>query len=283
MNIDWLRYFIILSETRNFHSASEIIGITPPSLSNAISELENYYKLRLINRTHKVKGLTPAGEKFLIKAKEIILNIDLMNSRMSELISGEPEGQVSIAGGEMANDAFLPNAFVKILAKYPKIYPSFYSISNIEVFQLMLNGKIDMAILHESPLLPDFNYLKGFSFTHVIVGKEPENKQWHELSYITFSRLSGLPHDFWPDEKFKRKIIIEVDSFSPALDLCELGVGVAYVPEIIVKDKIAKGTLHIVAKPPVEFYSNLYLVWPQNITPTPVFSVVLDILSKEIR
>jgi DNA-binding transcriptional LysR family regulator len=283
MNIDWLRYFIVLAENQNFHTASEIIGITPPTLSHAVAELERYYKLELINRGQKIKGLTPAGEKFLEKAREIVFNVNNMNSQISEMISGEPEGNISIAGGEIANDFIYPKAFAKILEKYPKIYPNFYSIPGNRVFTPLLAGKVDLALSYtDFPMLPEFNFLKGVKFPYVIVGKEPQFREWHEHSYITFIHFAGLKDITWPEEKFKRKIIMEVDSISSALDMCELGIGAAYVPEIIVKDKIKKGILHIVAIPPFERYSVLYLIWLKSRRPSPVFSAVLEILSEEI-
>ncbi|MGZ3686562.1 MAG: LysR family transcriptional regulator [Bdellovibrionota bacterium] len=40
MNIDRLRYFAAVVETRNLRKASELVGISPASMSKAISTLE---------------------------------------------------------------------------------------------------------------------------------------------------------------------------------------------------------------------------------------------------
>ncbi len=44
MNVNWLKYFVVLCETKSFRLASEKIGITSPALSKAIFELEEYFK-----------------------------------------------------------------------------------------------------------------------------------------------------------------------------------------------------------------------------------------------
>jgi DNA-binding transcriptional LysR family regulator len=40
LNPEWLRYFVTLAETRNFHKAAERLHITPQALSKAIAGLE---------------------------------------------------------------------------------------------------------------------------------------------------------------------------------------------------------------------------------------------------
>lgn len=281
MNTDWLRYFIILAKTGNFHKAAEIIGISVPTLSNAIASLEKYYKLTLINRVHNIKNLTPAGEKFFEKAEEIIKNIDFVNNKMAEMNKSEVEGAVSICEVELSK-YFVPNVFQIIMAKYPKIKPNLYSMTNDKTLPFLLNGKIDLAVLHEPPVLPELNYVRGNRFPYVIVGKNPEIKEWNEVSYISFSLINGAVETEWPEEKFKRNIIIETDSVSTALELCEREMGCVYVPEIIIRNKLESGELNIVSQPPFETYSSLTLVWSKNLVMRPSVSVVLDFFMKEL-
>ena len=66
LNPEWLRYFVCVAETRNFHQAAEQLHVTPQALSHAIAGLETYFKSRLIDRDKRVKGLTPAGEALLL-------------------------------------------------------------------------------------------------------------------------------------------------------------------------------------------------------------------------
>ena len=40
MNLQQLEYFKIIAETKNFTTASEILSVTQPALSKAISKLE---------------------------------------------------------------------------------------------------------------------------------------------------------------------------------------------------------------------------------------------------
>ena len=64
MNIHSLRYFVTLARVRQYTRASEELCITQPSLSHAISQLENELGVKLFEKIgHKI-SLTRYGEEF---------------------------------------------------------------------------------------------------------------------------------------------------------------------------------------------------------------------------
>lgn len=60
-----LRAFVAVAELASFSRAAEQLGITPSSLSQTIRLLEDRLSLRLLNRTTRSVGLTPAGDALL--------------------------------------------------------------------------------------------------------------------------------------------------------------------------------------------------------------------------
>ena len=102
MNINSLKYFVAICETESFREASNKIGITSPALSKAIIELENYYKVTLIKRKNKFEGLTPAGELLFKLSKNIIANINDVETQISNFVKGEPQGNISICSEALA-------------------------------------------------------------------------------------------------------------------------------------------------------------------------------------
>ncbi len=273
MNVDWLRYFVELSETNNFHVAAEKLSITPPTLSKAISELESHYELKLINREHRMQGLTPAGELFLEKAKNILFKMDNLKNYMDALKTGDAEGPITIAGGGMTMKFFVPPVIKALLNKYPKISPKLFSMTSVKIEKNILDGKIDIGIMVYPPSSSEIDFTVIDEFSFVIVGKPNTfGNNWKELPFIVFkffgeNEISQI--DSWPEKKYKRKVIMTVESLYTLISFCENGLGVAYIPEIVARESIKKGLLAIVSTPPFETSGKVYLVWSKNFSNNP--------------
>ena len=60
-----LSAFVAVAEHRSFTKAATYLGISTPSLSQAIRRLEEQFGVRLLNRTTRSVALTEAGEQLL--------------------------------------------------------------------------------------------------------------------------------------------------------------------------------------------------------------------------
>lgn len=72
MNLDQIHYFLAIVETESFTQAAEKLLLSQPSLSSAIKKLERELGVILFDRGGRRTTLTPAGEVFLIKARQIL-------------------------------------------------------------------------------------------------------------------------------------------------------------------------------------------------------------------
>ena len=63
--IDKLEFFIALARQEHFGRAAEQLGITQPTLSAAIKQLEGALGVMLVKRGSRFQGLTPEGEQVL--------------------------------------------------------------------------------------------------------------------------------------------------------------------------------------------------------------------------
>jgi DNA-binding transcriptional LysR family regulator len=66
--IDKLEMFIALAKERHFGRAAEVCGVTQPSLSSAIRQLEDQLGVQLVFRGSRFQGLTPEGQRVLDRA-----------------------------------------------------------------------------------------------------------------------------------------------------------------------------------------------------------------------
>ncbi len=63
--IDKLEFFIAVAREQSFSRAAETCGVTQPTLSAGIKQLEETLGVLLVNRSSRFHGLTPEGERVL--------------------------------------------------------------------------------------------------------------------------------------------------------------------------------------------------------------------------
>lgn len=86
--IDKLEMFIALANERHFGRAAEACGVTQPSLSSAIRQLEDQLGVQLVYRGSRFQGLTPEGQRVLDWARRISGDIRAMKDEMRSVHSG---------------------------------------------------------------------------------------------------------------------------------------------------------------------------------------------------
>jgi DNA-binding transcriptional LysR family regulator len=74
MDLRSLRYFVSAVEQGSISAAAEFCHIAQPSISHAINQLEGEFDFRLLVRSKKGVSLTPQGEDFYLRAKQLLLS-----------------------------------------------------------------------------------------------------------------------------------------------------------------------------------------------------------------
>src|ERR1035438_38649 len=85
MQIESLKVFCDLAETKSFTRAAQINGVTQSAVSQTISALEGHFKSLLIERSKKNFRLTPEGEVLYDYSKRMLLSYDAINSKLQEI------------------------------------------------------------------------------------------------------------------------------------------------------------------------------------------------------
>lgn len=86
--IDKLEMFIALANERHFGRAAEACGVTQPSLSSAIRQLEDQLGVQLVYRGSRFQGLTPEGQRVLDWARRISGDMRAMRDEMRSVHAG---------------------------------------------------------------------------------------------------------------------------------------------------------------------------------------------------
>ena len=86
--IDKLEMFIALAREGHFGRAALACGVTQPTLSSAIKQLEDQLGVQLVFRGSRFQGLTPEGQRVLDRARRIVSDTRSLRDEMRSLRSG---------------------------------------------------------------------------------------------------------------------------------------------------------------------------------------------------
>src|SRR5580704_7385230 len=144
--IDKLEYLMALAREEHFGRAAEVCGVTQPTLSAGIKQLESSLGVLLVQRGSRFIGLTPEGERTLDWARRIVGDSRAMRAEISALKHGL-SGRLQIAAipTALAMVAALTTPF---RARHPNVQFTIWSRTSIEVLTLLENLEIDAGITY---------------------------------------------------------------------------------------------------------------------------------------
>jgi DNA-binding transcriptional LysR family regulator len=94
--IDKLEYLMALAREQHFGRAADTCGVTQPTLSAGIKQLESSLGVMLVQRGSRYIGLTPEGERTLDWARRIVSDSRSMRQELKTLKFGL-SGQLRLA------------------------------------------------------------------------------------------------------------------------------------------------------------------------------------------
>ena len=144
--IDKLEMFIALARERHFGKAAEDCGVTQPTLSAAVKQLEDQLSVMLVRRGSRFQGLTQEGERVLEWARRIVGDTRSMKEEMRAARLGLT-GHIRIAVIPTAL-TMVRDLTVSLAEKNPNITLSVMSRSSIEILSLIENLEIDAGITY---------------------------------------------------------------------------------------------------------------------------------------
>jgi DNA-binding transcriptional LysR family regulator len=145
--IDKLEFLLALAREKHFGRAAEACGVTQPTLSSGIKQLEEQLGLLLVNRSARFRGLTPEGERVLDWAKRIVGDSRAMRQEVRALKQGHLVGHLRLAAIPTAL-AMVSALTTPFRAQHPEVRFTILSNSSIEVLNALDNLEIDAGITY---------------------------------------------------------------------------------------------------------------------------------------
>lgn len=141
-----------VGESEAFCRAAEECGVTQPTLSAAIRQLEDQLGVMLVSRGSRFQGLTPEGQRVLEWARRIVGDSRTMREEMRAARKGLA-GHIRIAAIPTAL-AMVQKITTPFQERHPDVTFSILSRNSLQVLSLLENLEIDAGItyLENEPL-----------------------------------------------------------------------------------------------------------------------------------
>jgi DNA-binding transcriptional LysR family regulator len=144
--LDKLEYLMALSREEHFGRAADSCGVTQPTLSAGIKQLEEQLGVMLVRRGSRFIGFTPEGQRTLDWARRIVSDSRAMRQEITALKKGLT-GRLKIAA--------IPTALAMVAAlttpyreRHPNVTFTVLSRTSIEILELLENLEIDAGITY---------------------------------------------------------------------------------------------------------------------------------------
>ncbi len=144
--IDKLEFIIALSRERHFGHAAEACGVSQPTFSAGIKQLEDMLGVLLVQRGSRFQGFTPEGERVLDWARRIVGDTRAMRQEVDALKHGLA-GHIRIAAIPTAL-AMVSMLTTPYRSKHPDVSFTILSRNSIEVLGLLENLEVDAGLTY---------------------------------------------------------------------------------------------------------------------------------------
>jgi DNA-binding transcriptional LysR family regulator len=144
--IDKLEFLMALAREQHFGRAADACGVTQPTLSAGIKQLEESMGVLLVSRGSRFHGLTPEGERVLEWARRIVGDTRNMRQEINSLRHGLT-GRLRLAA--------IPTALAMVAAlttpfreRHPNVQFTVWSRTSADVLELLENLEIDAGLTY---------------------------------------------------------------------------------------------------------------------------------------
>lgn len=202
--IDKLEFFIALAREQHFGRAAEECGVTQPTLSAGIKQLEDILGVMLVQRGSRFQGLTPEGRQVLDWARRIVGDTRAMREEMRAARHGL-SGRIRIAAIPTAL-AMVPRLTTPFRDKHPGVTFSILSRTSIEVLSLLGNFEIDAGITYlDNEPLGRVTSVPLYAERYQLI--TAAGNEYSDRDKVTWEEVSTLPLCLLTPDMQNRRII----------------------------------------------------------------------------
>jgi DNA-binding transcriptional LysR family regulator len=291
MQIESLKVFCDLAETKSFTKAAQINNVTQSAVSQTISALERRFTSLLIERSKKNFRLTPEGEVFYDYSKRILATCDALHSKLQE-IEDVISGNIRVATIYSIGLHVLPPYVTSFLKRYPTVNVHVEYRFDSQVYENVLGNVVDLGLvayptrdarLEVVPLRTDKLVLICSPQHPFAEKKSVKVKALSGQKFINFER--DIPtrralDKIFKDHRVTVEQVMQFDNIETVKRAVEIDSGVAIVPRETITQEVADETLKAVELENGAYSRPLAVIYKKNKVLSPAIKQFIAMLKE---
>ena len=290
-SLDLIRLFLAVAEERSFTLAARRLNITPTAVSKGVRALEKQHRVALFVRTTRSVALTEAGASLQAAIKPAVGQIDDAFSELSRHQS-RPSGHLRITAPRTFGFLVARHLVPRMRAAYPDVKVDLSlddGLADLVTEGLDAGIRLGQAIAQDmvairlsQPL--SWSLVASPAYLAKADGLErPQDLLRHQALRYRFTTASRLPP--WRLNGPEGELLLDIDAHLTANDTQMLaewarqGLGIAYLPDLEIKEDVDAGRLVRVLTRFVPETSGLFLYFPMRTQHQPKMRALIEQVS----
>ncbi|MGY1448675.1 LysR family transcriptional regulator [Pseudomonas chlororaphis] len=274
--MDWLSnisVFLHVAKTRSFTEAGRLLGVSSSAVGKSIARLEERLETRLFHRSTRSITLTAEGASFLERCRRIVAEAEAAEFDLCKS-SSAPRGKLRVSLPQV-HGLVMP-VLVEFMQRYPQIE---LDIELTDRIVDVVEEGFDAVIRTGSPGDSRLVARSLGQFRLVLVGtpeyfrergvpQAPADLANHGCLRHTFHNTGKFEH--WPLRRAvdapepllpTRFVSTSIEAVDHAV---RSGLGIACLPDFMVREAVARGELQQVLDEHLEHSGTFWLLWPAS-------------------
>ena len=273
MTLRHIKIFVAVCETGSATAAGEKLFIAQPSISLAISELEDYYGVKLFDRLSKRLYITEAGKHFLEYASHIVKIFEEMET---EIRNFDTQGIIRIGASITIGNYLLPKYVEKFKRLHPNTEVQAIIANSDTIEENLMKNNIDLALIEgiiHSPYLKSIHFKEDelvliCGLSHPLaVRDEIELEDIKNEDLLLREKGSAgreICDGLFATNGIEINILWESTSTQAIVRAVISGLGLSILPYLLVKDSIERGEVKVIKIKDVSLKRSFSIIYHKN-------------------
>jgi DNA-binding transcriptional LysR family regulator len=236
MDSRFLESFIVVIESGSIAGAARRLNLTAAAVAQRVHTLEREIGSRLIVRSGRSVMPTQAGAAILDRARDLLGDVRDLKSIAAH---DQPAGEFRLGATPTSISGLLPDILTRLIRAHPKIEVEIYSGISSDLYQKVLDGELDAAIIVQPPFaIPKVCEWRLLREEQLVLLSPRASRSRDPVTILSSQPLIRQRHNTWvgrlidgylrqagvrPRERF------EIDTLEAIAVMVDRGLGVALV------------------------------------------------------